>query len=92
MRIADAPVSATTMLPVALSTATPLGPLNRAPLPVPSEALPVPPPASVVTVMSGAISRIRLLPVSPTTTSPVSVFTATPHGEEKRAFVPTASR
>src|SRR5207249_451929 len=66
VRIALFPLSPTRMLPAA-STARPLGPLNRAALPVPSVLPKVPAkPASVVTTLAGVILRIELLKKSAT--------------------------
>ena len=78
------------MLPT-LSTASPVGRLKLAAVPVPS-ALPntFAVPASVVTAPAAVILRIVLLPVSATYTLPAP-STATPNGRWKVAAVPVPS-
>ena len=62
-----------------LSTATPDGKLNNEDVPIPSIYPDVPFPANVLTIPSGVIFRIRLLPVSATITFP-AISTAIPQG------------
>ena len=72
-------VSATIMLPLG-STATPEGPLNKAPVPVPSANPPFHPlPASVDTTPPGVTLRMRWLSRSATKTLPLR-SKATPKG------------
>ena len=84
--------SATTILPLEGTTATPVGPWKLAAPPVPSAKFwAVFPPASVVTTPRGVTSRMRLLPESATTITPLDEMTATPIGLLKLAAVPVPS-
>ena len=85
-RLLDA--SATTISPLAL-TATPVGQLNEAPVPAPSEN-PTTLPASVLTTPPGVTLQMRLLPESATMTFPPA-STATPQGLAKEAAAPVPS-
>ena len=72
-------------------TSTPHGPLKLAAVPVPSANAWLPLPASVVTTPRGVTSRMRKLPYSATTITPVEGITATPDGHLKVAAVPVPS-
>jgi hypothetical protein len=78
LRMRLLPQSATITLPL-LSTATPQGVMNEAPVPVPSANANDPFPASVVTTPPGVTLRMRLLRESATMTLPL-LSTATPKG------------
>ena len=82
-RIAWLPVSATTSVPSGAS-AIPEGVAKRASLPRPS-ANPRPPPASVDTLPSTAIRRMRCDDPASLTKIRPSVEAATPNGSENRA-------
>ena len=73
-----------------LSSATPVGKLKEAAVPVPSAEPELPLPAKVVTTPAGVIFLMRLL--SPSATYTLSLLsTATPKGLLKEADVPVAS-
>ena len=86
-----APSSATTITLLDGITATPLMPLKLAAVPRPSANVERPLPASVVTMPRGVMSRMRLLPRSLTTITPLDCITATPCGPAKLAAVPAPS-
>ena len=69
-----------TTMPLEGITATPVGMLKLAAVPVPSVNASLPLPASVVTTPSGVTSRMRWLCSSATTTMPFEGITATPNG------------
>lgn len=83
------PKSATKTL-FSVSTAIPIGLLKVAALPVPSARPAAPLPASVVTVPSGVIFLMRLLPWSATYKLSLALI-ARPLGLLNRAFVPFPS-
>ena len=83
--------SDTTIMPLEGSTTTPAGLLKLALAPAPSAKDALPLPASVVTRPWGVMRRIRWLPVSETTMSPLEGTTATRLGLLKRAAVPEPS-
>ena len=84
-------LSATTITPLEGITATPVGPLKLAAAPVPSANAPLPLPASVVTTPTGVTSRMRWLPKSATTITPLEAITAISLGLLKLADWPVPS-
>ena len=74
------PESETTIAPLEVITATPFGYLKFATRPMPLANAPLPLPASVVTTPRGDTSRMRWLPESATTTTPLEGITAIPSG------------
>ena len=84
-------VSATKSEAPSGDTETPESPLNLAPVPNPSAAPAVEPPAIVVTTPAGVTRRTRLFPRSATYTCAPDGATASPHGARKAALVPVPS-
>jgi hypothetical protein len=70
-----------------MSTPTPQGNLNEAPVPVPSTDANAPPPARVDTAPSGVTLRMRYLQKSPINTLPL-VSMATPRGLQNTVSEP----
>ncbi len=89
MRMQAFHVSATSTFPPA-STATPLGPVKEAPVPMPSENPPATLPANVLTTALGVTLRMRGVNNSETNKTPLA-STATPVGRLKEAAVPVPS-